>query len=84
VRPGLHVLPRADRRSARRSRGSYYSTIHHGWSWGAFIVAALVIVAVLRLLGGRWRLRCPVTLGLLVTALAPNTAIVVSLPGYTI
>jgi hypothetical protein len=62
---------------------SYCSTIHHGWSWGAFIAAALAVVAVLRLLSGRWRCRRPVTFGLLVTALVANTAIVGSLPGYT-
>ena len=62
---------------------SYCSTVHHGWSWGAFIAAAIAIVAVLRLLGGRRRLRRPLTLGLLVMALVANTAIVLSLPGFT-
>lgn len=61
---------------------SYCSAADHGWSWPAFVGAALMIGAVPLVLFGHWRFRRWAALGLVVVAVVANTVIVHSLPGY--
>jgi hypothetical protein len=58
---------------------AYCSSVAGVWSWGAFVVTAIVTVGVVRLLCGQRRFARPVALTTVMLALIVNTIIVNSL-----
>lgn len=62
-----------------RAATGYCSSVDGTWSWGAFVVAAVAITGLVRVVRGSRRFARPVALATVFLALIANTIIVYSL-----